>query len=272
MLWKSWRLMTIFETCQVSTYSIQVAIAVMAVALTGRLGVLWFWGGLWTAALGHSLGHAVMARLNGEVSESVVVYPFFSTFKMAEPPSSMGNDFLITLAGPVLNLAAGGLFYFMAAGLGPESPAWLTLWGRINLGYGLITILPMYPLDGARVLRLLLNSRMDERRAVGAANFVGQSMAAAIVLWSFYQGFYRLGFVGIFLYLVGRGAPLFQVITRQMNLTRAQQQMQMDEAEAEEWPEGEEAPIVMVQTANGTWEPATQTTVPAFRPEGRTFF
>jgi len=113
---------------------------------------------------------------------------------------------------------------------------------------------------------------MDERRAVGAANFVGQSMAAAIVLWSFYQGFYRLGFVGIFLYLVGRGAPLFQVITRQMNLTRAQQQMQMDEAEAEEWPEGEEAPIVMVQTANGTWEPATQTTAPAFRPEGRTFF
>ena len=272
MLWKSWRLITLFGTCQVSTYSFLATIAVLAVALTGRFDVLWFWGGLWVAALVHSLGHAMMARLNGEVAESVVLYPFFSTFKLAEPPVNMGNDFLITLAGPLVNLATGGLFYFMAAGLGPESPSWLMQWSRFNLWYGVITILPMYPLDGARVLRLLLNSRMDQRRALSTANFVGQSMAAAILLWSFYQGFYRLGFIGIFFYLVGRGAPLFQVITRQMNMTRAQEDLQMEETEEDEWPEGEEAPIVMVQTANGTWEPATQTTAPHFRPEGRTFF
>jgi Zn-dependent protease len=277
MFWTSWRLFTLFSTCQVTIYSIQAAIAVFSVALSGRLDSLVFWFGLWLAAFVHSLGHAVMARLNGEVSESIVVYPFLSTFRLTQPPESRANDLLITAAGPLLSLATGGLMFFTSRSLGPESPDWLQSWARFHLGYGLITILPMYPLDGARVLRTVLQNWFDERRAISTANFVGQSMAAAIVLWSFYQGVYRLAFIGIFCYLVGRFAPVFQVIIRQMNLARVQQGQQPeiveDEEDTENWPEGEEAPIVMVQTANGTWEPAQTPQQPPFvRPEGRLFF
>lgn len=277
ILFTRWHLLTLFRTCEVATYSMCLAIPVLALALTGQPDTLLWWVGLWLAAFFHSFGHLVMTSYRNECGESITVLPFFSTFKLAEPPHSSATDALVTAAGPLANLALAGLIYSVHASFG-AMPAWLGQWATINLAYGVITLLPMYPLDGSRLLRLVLQSRMDEQKARNAANFTGQSMAAAIVLWSFYQGFYRLGFIGIACYLVGRSAPLIQLITRQGNLARAVQQQ---EIEAEEWAdeadENGEAPIVMTQGADGTWEATDSTwnasnTSATFSAEGRTFF
>lgn len=277
ILFTRWHLLTLFGTCEVATYSMCLAIPVLALALTGQPATVLVWAGLWLAAFLHSFGHLVMARFRNEYGESIVVMPFFSTFRLADPPHSSASDALVTAAGPFSNLALAGLIYSVQTGFG-VMPAWLYQWAVINLGYGLITLLPMYPLDGSRLLRLVLQSRMDEQKARNAANFTGQSMAAAIVLWSFYQGFYKLGFIGIACYLVGRSAPLIQLITRQGNVARA---MHQHEIEAEEWANDEdangEAPIVMTQSADGTWEASeaefnTSTSFINYSAEGRTFF
>jgi Zn-dependent protease len=250
ILFSSYRIFTLYGTCAVRVHALAPAIGLWALVLSGNSQVLLFWASLWMAALTHAFGHLFCSRYFYQTPQFITLYPFHSTFRLDYPPASRKIDLAITAAGPSLNLVIGGLLYLFSQSAGEtEIPHWSAQLARLQITYGLITLLPMYPLDGSRLMRLGLQFRNSLERSNEIANFLGQTMAATIVLWSFFQGFYKLGFIGIIFYVVGRFSNFFQRIIRHSNASEIAEEMEIEE----DWEDGE-PPITMTMTQDGVWE------------------
>lgn len=108
------------------------------------------WGLL--ACLMHELGHvAAAAACGGRIDRLSLTAVGAELSFSYNTPLSYGQDCLVALAGPAVNLVAGGGCLI----LGWHLPA------VANLGIGAFNLLPVQPLDGGRVLYGLLADRLD---------------------------------------------------------------------------------------------------------------
>jgi stage IV sporulation protein FB len=81
-----------------------------------------------------------------------------------------------------------------------------------NLFLGIFNLLPAFPMDGGRVLRALLATRMNYLRATQIAASVGQTFAFLLGLWGFLGGGFFLILVAIFIYMgAGQEGRLVQL-------------------------------------------------------------
>ena len=69
----------------------------------------------------------------------------------------------------------------------------------INLVLGLFNLLPAFPMDGGRVLRALLATRMGWMRASNLAIRIGTGFAWAFIAFALVSGQWNLGLLGVFL-------------------------------------------------------------------------
>ena len=108
------------------------------------------WGLL--ACLLHELGHVAAAAVLGGRVEGLSLTAVGAELHIEyAAPLSYTGDSLVALAGPAVNLLAGGLF----AALG-----W-TVASALSLAVGAFNLLPVPPLDGGRVVYGLLANRLD---------------------------------------------------------------------------------------------------------------
>jgi CBS domain-containing protein len=70
-----------------------------------------------------------------------------------------------------------------------------------NLMLGLFNLIPAFPMDGGRVLRALLASRMNHAKATKIAAQVGQGFALLMGLWGFMSGSWTLVIIAIFIWM-----------------------------------------------------------------------
>lgn len=107
---------------------------------------------VWTllALLFHEGAHALMARARGYVVKKIVLLPYGAMMSAGENFDKT-SSVLIGLAGPccniVLALVTLGLWWLYPASY-PYTIAFL----YANLSLGLFNLLPVYPLDGSRVV------------------------------------------------------------------------------------------------------------------------
>jgi len=62
-------------------------------------------------------------------------------------------------------------------------------------------LIPAFPLDGGRVLRALLATRLSYERATQIAATVGQALALLMGIWAFSKGPASLALIAIFIYM-----------------------------------------------------------------------
>jgi len=137
----------------------------------------------------HEFGHVLVGRLFGS-SGHIVLY---SLGGLAIGSSSLPNRWqriAVYLAGPVAGFLFCGLVY--AAWMLPENPpvsplaraaVGFLLW--INLGWGIMNLLPIWPLDGGRVSRELcewLDPARGTRTAYGISMVVAGLLAVNAAL------------------------------------------------------------------------------------------
>lgn len=158
---------------------------------------------LFVCVLLHEFGHVWMAKRYGIRTPDVTLLPIGGVASMERMPEKPGQEIVVALAGPAVNLViAFALVMVLGGGLDLTHIATLeqpqtSLIGRVaaaNMALFMFNLIPAFPMDGGRVLRALLTLKLGFRRATQVAARIGQGLAIA------------LGFLGLF------GNPLLILI------------------------------------------------------------
>jgi Zn-dependent protease/CBS domain-containing protein len=150
---------------------------------------------LFACVVAHEFGHIFTARRFGVLTPDVILLPIGGVARLERIPEEPFEEFLIAIAGPLVNVAIAAALVILAGAhlessslQAVESPS-TSLVDRlamVNVFLAVFNIIPAFPMDGGRILRALLATRLGFVRATEIAAFVGQGFAFA------------LGFIGLF--------------------------------------------------------------------------
>ena len=160
----------------------------------------------------HEFGHIAAARRYGIATPEVTLLPIGGVASLQRLPSDPGQELVVALAGPAVNLVIG---LVLIAALGPVHPddlaqidnPGLSLLGRLaiaNLFLVVFNLIPAFPMDGGRVLHALLAMRMGPARATEIAARIGQALAFGLGFLGLF-GNPLLLFIAIFVYIAAAG-------------------------------------------------------------------
>ncbi len=150
---------------------------------------------LFGCVLLHEYGHALAARRFGIPTRDITLYPIGGVARLERMPEQPLQELWVALAGPAVNVViAGGLFLWLTltntlvplSQLGITEGSTLERLMTVNLSLVVFNLIPAFPMDGGRVLRALLATRLDYTRATQIAALLGQGIALIF------------GFVGLF--------------------------------------------------------------------------
>ena len=144
------------------------------------LGVVLFF----LSILLHELAHAGMSRARDIPVSGISIYMLGGATFTALEERGPADEFLITVVGPATSAVLGVLFLFVhrAGALpGPIDDVVYSM-GRWNLLVAGFNVLPMYPLDGGRLLRSAIWKAVGARaRATEITARVSQAFTVAVI-------------------------------------------------------------------------------------------
>src|SRR6266704_283461 len=133
----------------------------------------------------HEFGHAFAAKAFGINTPDITLLPIGGVARLERMPEEPVQELIIAVAGPLVNVVIA-LGLFVAGGsqalLDPstvEGGGLIAQLLTINIILVLFNLLPAFPMDGGRVLRALLATRMTYARATQIAALIGQGFAFA---------------------------------------------------------------------------------------------
>lgn len=159
----------------------------------------------------HELGHSFTALRHGVRVPRILLLPIGGMAEFDHIPRRPRTELLITAAGPAVN-------FLLVAVLLPF--VWTDLWGAreqtTRLGgllleltfangvMGIFNLLPVFPMDGGRIFRALLATRVSYARATWWAAGVGKVLALAFALAAaFWLEQWLLTALFVFIFFVG---------------------------------------------------------------------
>ncbi len=114
-------------------------------------------------ALEHECAHAFVAKRYGYSLDSVILMPYGAVVSGDIAGIGKKEELAVLVAGPLSNLMTG-IFFVALWWTFPETYPYTELAAQISFSLFFVNLLPAYPLDGGRLLRLML-SPLGERRA-----------------------------------------------------------------------------------------------------------
>jgi Zn-dependent protease/CBS domain-containing protein len=168
---------------------------------------------LFACVLAHEFGHIFTARGFGVATPDVTLLPIGGLARLERIPEEPREEFLIAIAGPLVNVVIGFALVLLAGArlhmgdLAAVESTQVSLIDRlavVNLFLAVFNMIPAFPMDGGRVLRALLASRLGFVRATEIAAFIGQGLAFALGFIGL-LGNPILIFIAIFVYLAASG-------------------------------------------------------------------
>jgi Zn-dependent protease/predicted transcriptional regulator len=153
----------------------------------------------------HELGHALMARRFGIRTRDIVLLPIGGVARLQRMPERPSQELLVALAGPAVNVViAAALAWILSQwSMGRVAGEILQSLLQVNVLMLAFNLIPAFPMDGGRVLRALLATRLPYVRATRIAAGVGQGIALLFAVVGF--GIFHnpmLIFVGLFVFLM----------------------------------------------------------------------
>ncbi len=178
---------------------------------------------LFLSVLLHEFGHIRAAARYGIPTPDVILTPIGGVARIARMPDRPREELVIALAGPLVTLVLAALLstaVILFQGSRALTPFWhedVSLWTALAWTNGVLLVfnlIPAFPMDGGRVLRALLASRIGMVRGTRIAARVGQALAVGLAILGLqYNPFLVL--IAVFVFL-GAEAEYEHVRTRQL--------------------------------------------------------
>jgi len=176
----------------------------------------------------HEFGHALACRQVGGNAYQIVLWPLGGVAYVDPPPRPAAVLWSIT-AGPLVNVALAPILYGLA--LLSRSLGWnhmfpdldALIWGVFgwNLVLLVFNMLPIYPLDGGKILWSLLWFPLGRGRSLMVATVLGFVGMAGFVGLAFWWQSPWLGVLAVFMFLnCWRGLKQARVLLRLGKLPR----------------------------------------------------
>lgn len=174
----------------------------------------------------HELAHSLLASSYGIKIQSITLF-FFGGISAIENPENENHidpskELNISLAGPLSNIIIGLLllgFNYVVYGsifgivdiavwitegmttFSQNIPIMIFLLGSLNMILGFFNILPIYPMDGGRVLRAWLAKRNSYEEATNTAVSIGKGFSVILAVISLLALQWWLVILALFLYI-----------------------------------------------------------------------
>ncbi|PYL30624.1 MAG: site-2 protease family protein [Verrucomicrobia bacterium] len=170
-----------------------------AAAVAGVLVILLLFG----CVVLHEFGHAFAAKAFGINTPDITLLPIGGVARLERMPEEPVQELIIAAAGPAVNLIiafclflTGGSFVYPPTAATSLNDVLLT----INVVLLLFNLLPAFPMDGGRVLRALLATRLSYARATQIAASIGQGCAFVFGFLGLFSNPFLL-FIALFVYI-----------------------------------------------------------------------
>ena len=155
----------------------------------------------------HEFGHAFAAKAFGINTPDITLLPIGGVARLERMPEEPVQELIIALAGPAVNLIIAFCLFLVIGTRGVLNPA--TVQGgdlvaqllMINVVLLLFNLLPAFPMDGGRVLRALLATRLSYARATQIAASIGQGCAFVFGFFGLFGPNPFLLFIALFVYI-----------------------------------------------------------------------
>ena len=156
----------------------------------------------------HEMGHALAAKRTGIPIVDIMLTPICGLARLERAPDTPRDEVIVALAGPLTNfcLAAVMGMLIMASGadfsVNPNEirgSLLLTVF-CVNASLFLLNLLPIFPMDGGRVMRAVMAMFLDGRKATLVAARLGQFFSVLAVLAGIYWNVLPLVIIGFFLF------------------------------------------------------------------------
>ncbi len=152
----------------------------------GILGVI-----LVFSLLVHEYGHALTARYFGAEPE-ITLEAFGGNARYRSRKLTAAQEFWITINGPLFESFLIFIPYFILKNVTIHNyyfGYFLYVMMKINIVWVLFNLIPVYPLDGGRIVRQLLESKWGEK-GLKVSIFVGVASAAGLVWYYLISGYF----------------------------------------------------------------------------------
>jgi Zn-dependent protease/CBS domain-containing protein len=153
----------------------------------------------------HEFGHALAGKAFGINTPDITLLPIGGVARLERIPDEPVQELVIAAAGPAVT-ALIALGAFIGGGSWDYPPTTRTnipdLLFTMNIVLLLFNLLPAFPMDGGRVLRALLATRMNYARATQVAATVGQGFAFVFgFIGLLNPNWFMLIFIALFVYI-----------------------------------------------------------------------
>jgi Zn-dependent protease len=157
----------------------------------------------------HEFGHALTAARYGFKTRDITLLPIGGVARLERMPEQPRQELWVALAGPAVNIAiASALFAWLAVrgqlapleSLSVTEGPFLERLMIVNMFLALFNLLPAFPMDGGRILRAALATRIPHARATQLAAGIGQALSLVLAFVGFFYNPFLL-FIALFVWM-----------------------------------------------------------------------
>jgi stage IV sporulation protein FB len=148
----------------------------------------------------HETAHARVAYGRGYIMKKIVLMPYGAVL-YGEEKMRRDDAVVIALAGPLFNLFIAVLLFAMWW-LAPPLYVFTDAFAYANLSVALFNLIPVFPLDGSRVVLALSKNKPKTLKKLRVFGIAAAFLLFAFFVWSaFFQINITAGIMAVFLYL-----------------------------------------------------------------------
>lgn len=171
----------------------------------------------------HEMVHGIVARKRGYQIGKIKLLATGAVLEAESDEFAFNDEIIIALSAPLFNLA---VFVFLVAlwWIYPESYNHTQDLAVINLAIFAFNILPIFPLDGGRILLAWLSKRLERKTAVRVVRMVTCTLSCLLFLIFVFSIFskpnFSLGMMSVTLFVSGIADDKNAVYKRALYLSR----------------------------------------------------